>query len=131
MKYLLDTHIWYWLLVDPARLKADVAACLRRSDNELLLSAVSVWELLVLVRKGRIRVAGGADDWVRAAIARSPVREVPLTSAIAFESERLSLPHWDPADRFIAATAVVADALLVTSDEKLIGHAFLRVLSNR
>lgn len=129
MKLLLDTHIWIWSLADPNRLAPHVRASLGDPNHELWLSAISVWEALVLFRKKRLRAAESADIWVAAALARTPVREAPVTHAVAIESERLALNHWDPADRFIAATAVLLDATIVTADARLIGARFLNVLS--
>ena len=130
MRLLLDTHIWIWSLTDPSRLAPQVRASLGDPDHELWLSSISVWEVLVLVRKKRLRVAGSAQQWVADALARAPLRAAPITHAVAMESERLSLDHWDPADRFIAATATLLDATLVTADARLIAARFLKVLSN-
>jgi len=57
---------------------------------------------------------------------RAPLREAPITHAVALESERLSLARWDPADRFIAATAKLLDATLVIADARLIAARFLK-----
>jgi PIN domain nuclease of toxin-antitoxin system len=130
VRLLLDTHIWIWSLTDPSRLTPEVRASFDTPDHELWLSAISVWEVLVLVRKKRLRVAGGVQQWVTDALARAPLREAPISHAVAMESERLSISHWDPADRFIAATARLLDATLVTADARLIAAPFLRVLPN-
>ncbi len=131
MRLVLDTHIWLWSLSEPGRLSPRVSAALADTGNELWLSSVSVWEFLTLVRKGRLRVAGDADHWLDAALSRAPLREAPVTHAIAIESQRLQLPHWDPADRFIAATSSLLGATLVTADERLIEAKGLSVLANR
>lgn len=52
----------------------------------------------------------------------SPLREAPLTIAIAIRSRLLDLPHQDPADRFLAATALVEELILVTADHRLLDH---------
>lgn len=93
------------------------------------LSSISVWETLVLLRKNRLRTVRSAHQRVADALARTPAREAPVTHAIASESEQLSLTSSDPADRFIAATAVLLDATLVTTDARLIGAGFLNILS--
>jgi len=131
VRLLLDTHIWIWSLLDPGRLSARVKRALRQVNNELWLSPISVWETLLLIEKGRIVPAMGAADWLDAALARSPLHEAPITHAIARESRRIMLPHTDPADRFIAATARVLDLTLVTSDTRLLGCKDIVVLANR
>jgi len=130
LKFLLDTHIWIWSLTDTGRLKQDVKSALADPGNELWLSSVSVWEFLVLVRKRRLRVVGDPENWLIDSQARAPLREAPITHAIAIESERLSLAHWDPADRFIAATSRLLEATLITSDQRLIEATDLTILAN-
>jgi len=129
--YLLDTHIWLWSLLEPARLVPRVRRALGSTANELRLSPISVWEVVVLVEKGRIRLNQDLDDWVRLALSSAPLVEAPLTFEIARESRRVALPHQDPADRFLVATARVADLVLVTADERLIEAGACRVLANR
>ena len=131
MRLLLDTHIWIWGLTDPDRLKPKVRAALTHRNADLWLSSISVWEALVLIRKGRLRVEDGdGSRWVGKALKRSPLREAPLTHAIGIESQLIEADHFDPADRFIAATARVLDATLVTSDERMIAARNLKVLPN-
>jgi PIN domain nuclease of toxin-antitoxin system len=132
MRFVLDTHIWIWGLLAPERLSAEVHAVLSEPDHEQALSVISIWETLVLIRKGRLQVtAPSAGQWVRDALARSPARVSPLTAEIAVASEELELDHGDPADRFIAATALVSGATLITADERLIRCSGLEVLANR
>ena len=132
MRLLLDTRNWIWSLTDPKRLAPQVAKALSDPKVELWLSAISVCELLVLIRKHRLYVTGSDGwTWVSEALRRAPLREAPVTHAVAMQRERLLLDHWDPADRFIAGTARVLDATLVTADERLIEAADLKVLANR
>ena len=131
MKLLLDTHIWIWSVASPARLSRKVATALSSGRNELWLSPVSVWELLVLVEKGSLKLDRPAAAWVDAALqAPGSLRDAPLTREIAIESRRVPLAHQDPADRFIAATAVVNGLTLVTADERLLGVPGLPTLAN-
>ena len=130
MRLLLDTHIWIWSLTDPSRLTPEIRASFCGIEHELWLSSISVWEVLVLVRKKRLRVAGSAQQWVADALARAPLREAPITHAVAMESERLSLTHWERGGGGIAATAKMLDATLVTADARLIAARFINVLPN-
>lgn len=132
MRLLLDTHIWIWSLISPERLSPEVRRALSGPDDELWLSAISVWETLVLIRKSRLVVmSADGPTWVSEALANTPVREAQLTYEVAIASEQLALDHWDPADRFIAATAKVLDATLVTADARLIDCAVIKVMANR
>jgi PIN domain nuclease of toxin-antitoxin system len=99
--------------------------------NELWLSLVSVWEALTLARKGRIVLDGSPESWVREALGKVGLREAGLNHGAALRSMALGLAHWDPADRFIAATAVVYDLTLVTADDRLLGCPQYSTLANR
>jgi PIN domain nuclease of toxin-antitoxin system len=129
LKLLLDTHIWLWSLQDPARLGQRIQRELKNSENELWLSPISTWEVLTLNVKGRIRLRGNLSEWV--ARATAPFREAPLTHEIALAARQLPLPHPDPADRFLAATARVLDLTLVTGDASLLGLGEIATLGNR
>jgi PIN domain nuclease of toxin-antitoxin system len=129
LKLLLDTHIWLWSLQDPARLGQRIQRELKNPDNELWLSPISTWEALTLNAKGRIRLHGNLSEWV--ARATAPFREAPLTHEIALAARQLPLPHPDPADRFLAATARVLDLTLVTADASLLGLGEIATLGNR
>lgn len=131
MKLLLDTHIWIWALLDPDRLAPAVRAALEAPENELWLSPISVWEALLLIERGRVTVDTTAVDWVERMSRTLPRREAALTHDIAVASRQLDLPHQDPADRFLAATARVLGLTLVTADERLLGSAEYAVLPNR
>lgn len=130
MKVLLDTHIWLWALLEPERLTEGVRGVLTAADTELWLSPISVWEALLLAERGRIRVEGRAGDWVERLLAALPRREAPLTGEVALASRRVELPHEDPADRFLAATAQVYSLVLVTADERLREGRGFSVLAN-
>ena len=131
MRLLLDTHIWLWGLLDPAKLSRRVARELENSDNELWLSPISVWELMILVDKGRIVLNSDVGEWIKEAHNKVPLREAPITNDIALEMRAIRLPHRDPADRFLVATARVLDLTLVTADERLIGSKSCALLANR
>lgn len=129
MRLLLDTHIWLWSLRDPDHLGKRVLRELRTLENELWLSPVSTWEALTLHEKGRIHLHSDPADWVTRSTA--PFREAPLTHEIASVSRRLLLAPRDPADRFLAATALVLDLTLVTADARLLGLGEIATLANR
>ena len=129
MKLLLDTHIWIWSLAEPKQLSPRVQHELRDQNNQLWLSPVSTWEVLLLHSKGRIQLRGNARDWVTRATMY--MREAPLTHEIVVVAQELPLPHQDPADRFLAATAEVLGLTLVTADHRMLGLGTIATLANR
>lgn len=131
VRLLLDTHIWLRSELEPKRLSRRVARALADSRNELWLSPVSIWETLLLYRKGRVNLHGGPTVWITNALSRAPFREAPLTYEVALATEDVILPHLDPIDRFLAASAKVYDLTLVTADENLIRGKGYSVLANQ
>jgi PIN domain nuclease of toxin-antitoxin system len=117
---LLDTHAAIWVLRDDAALgkKARDAAIAALADGELAISAISFWEIALLIAKRRLRSLDDPGE-TRLQMMRAGIREVPLTGEIAIVAVHLDL-HSDPADRFIAATAMVHNAALMTADETLL-----------
>ena len=129
MRLLLDTHIWLWSLHEPKRLGPRVRRELDNPRNEIWLSPISTWEALTLSAKGRVRLLPDSAAWL--ARATAGFREALLTHEIAVVAVHLSLPHGDPADRFLAATAKVLNLTLVTADRTLLGLGEIRTLANR
>ena len=129
MRLLLDTHIWLWSLKEVDRLGTRVLREVRDSNNELWLSPISTWEAVTLHQKGRVFLGDDVDRWV--AKATSPFREAVLTHQIVAAARELPLPQRDPADRFLAATALVLDLTLVTADTNLLGLGQIATLANR
>jgi len=130
MRLLLDTHIWLWGLLEPERLAPTVAATLEAGDSELWLSPISIWETLVLTAKGRLDLDGDAEEWVQRQLRAMPMQDAPITREVAVSSRQVDLPHQDPVDRFLAATALVYDLTLVTADHRLLATPTWSVLAN-
>lgn len=131
MKLLLDTHIWLWSLRDPARLTRRVARALESTSSELWLSPLSIWELMMLGEKGRIPLSSPAEEWAAGALEKVPLKEAPLTFQVALATRHVHLPHHDPVDLFLAATARVFDLTLVTADQHLAHGKGFSVLANQ
>ena len=131
MKLLLDTHIWLWSTLEPKRLTRRVGNALADPANELWLSPVSVGELIVLLRKRRLRLASDVAEWVAKTMQDLKLTEAPLTVEVALTISSINFPHGDPADHFIAATAKVFGLTLITADEHLIQLPGVHVLANR
>ena len=75
MKYILDTHIWLWSLLEPEKLDKNIVQVLENKENELFISPITIWEILVLAEKGRIKLAPSPNDWINEALKRCPVLE--------------------------------------------------------
>jgi PIN domain nuclease of toxin-antitoxin system len=128
LRLLLDTHIILWSAAEPENLPQTVVEALVNDTNELWFSPISVWEILLLAEKGRISVGSNIIDAVQDIFQKIPVKEAPLNREVAIQSRVVKLPHQDPADRFLAATAIVYDLTLVTADERIISADAVAIL---
>lgn len=130
MKLLLDTHIWLWSLAAPDRLGPKVRRLLAPGKSGVWLSPISVWEVLVLAERGRVRLDADPRAWVAEALERAPFEEAVLNHEVALRSREVAVPHPDPADRFLVATALVYELTLVTADTKLVEARPCSILAN-
>jgi PIN domain nuclease of toxin-antitoxin system len=119
-RLLLDTHVWLWSLLEPERLPSALRSALVEDDAQLWLSPVSVWETLTLAERGRLRLEPDPTAWIHQALAAAPIEHAPVTMEVAMATTSVKLPHRDPADRLLVATAKVFDLTLVTADRRLI-----------
>ena len=131
MKLLLDTHVLLWSLLEPSKLTDAVAKELESQANELWISPISTWEIMILVEKRSVILDAYPEAWLREVFKTIPFKEAPINHEVAIRSRTLGLSHQDPADRFLAASAVVYELTLVTADERLIESDEYTVLANR
>lgn len=126
-RVLLDTHVWVWLaLGTPRRIPPAALRILEETgmSGGLLVSIVSVWEVALLVARGRIVLPLPLLEWVGLALARPEIRLVGLTRPDTV-IDAVNLPgemHGDPADRFLVATARNRRATLATHDERILSY---------
>jgi PIN domain nuclease of toxin-antitoxin system len=120
MRLLLDTHVWLWSVLEPDRISRKVRAELEAPGNELWLSPISIWELLMLCGRGRVVLNEEPESWTRKALSQSRLQDAQLTHEVALATHKLALAHGDPADRFLVATAFVQGLTLVTADQRLV-----------
>lgn len=120
MRLLLDTHVWIWSVARPSRLSRRARRAIEDQRSELWLSPVSVWEVIRLIEKGRLGSLRDPFSWIEDALATLPVRDAPLTGAVAKEAGRFRMSHDDPFDYLIVATARMLNLTLVTADRAII-----------
>ena len=123
MGLLLDTHIWIWFRTGAGNLtKLEIDNILdSHNKNQLFISVISVWEVAMLQKHGRLSLHQSTDRWVASAI--KGLRVLPLTADIAIESVSLPhLEHKDPADRFILATSRILKLNILTHDKILLNY---------
>lgn len=128
---VLDTHAWLWWISNPEKLGAAAASAIEQAmtENGILISSISTWEMALLVAKGRLTLSIDVRDWIRKTESLPFVRFMPMDNTIALRS--VALPkefHADPADRIITATALSTGLPLVTKDKKIRVCSFVRTI---
>ena len=118
---LLDTHILIWLDEGSPRLGKDTLQRINKEFNGgiIAVSAISFWEISMLVQKQRLEIRMPLDDW-RGELIQSGVQEIPVDGSISICAGGLQNFHGDPADRLIVATALKFESTLITADQKIL-----------
>jgi PIN domain nuclease of toxin-antitoxin system len=116
---VLDTATWIWRASDPKRLTTSARRAIDEAERALV-SAISVWEVAMLVAKRRIQLDRPVEQWVDIALALPGIQLAPLEPAIAVRSAKLPGDfHPDPADRIIVATALEKAVPIITPDDRI------------
>jgi len=117
---LLDTHVAIWAITGTLFGRRSMSIVKKALDEgDAAVSAISFWEMAILIAKRRLRSAKSAADQ-RAKILAAGIGEISLGGDICILAGELENLHADPADRLIAATAIAHDATLMTADERLL-----------
>ena len=123
-RLLLDTHIALWLDSGDDRLRASTRALIDgcwQNGGAILLSAITVWEIALLVDTGRIDLDVPVAAWIERFLDCPGIEAVPLGHQAASRSYQLHhLEHRDPADRLLIATAIELACPFVTYDERIV-----------
>ena len=131
MKFLLDTHIFLWGILEPSKLSKQVTDVLENALNEFWLSPITTWEIMILAEKNRITLDGSnPSEWIKKVYSRIPFKEAPLNHEIALQSRLLDLPHQDPADRFLVATSLIYNLIFITADHSILSCKQIKILPN-
>ncbi|NPT41299.1 PIN domain-containing protein [Paraburkholderia sp. 1N] len=128
---VLDTHTLVWWVTGDSTLskKAKTAIAHEMAGGEILVSAISAWEIAMLVERERLLLSMDVSSWLATVAAIEAVRFVPVDVEIATKS--VDLPgefHKDPADRMIVATARKFAVPLVTKDEKIRAYPHVKTV---
>jgi PIN domain nuclease of toxin-antitoxin system len=124
---LLDTHVALWLDAGrdelPYAMRETIDSAWR-GGGTIFFSAVSAWEIALLVEGGRVNLDLPAQQWIDRFLSRPGIEQAYLDCRIATLAYRLyHLPHRDPADRLLIATAIALNCSLVTYDQSILDFA--------
>jgi PIN domain nuclease of toxin-antitoxin system len=127
---VLDTHALVWWVSGDERLSPAAADAIRSelaNAGQIMVSAISFWEIAMLLERGRMALAMELDEWWSAVESIECVSVVPVSPRLAVQSVRLPGEfHKDPADRMIVALARELNAPLLTADGKIQGYPHIK-----
>ena len=124
-RLVLDTHSLIWYLEGLELSEAQVQTIEeRRQANHLYISAISVWEVAMLINKRKAAISISINEWLQRVLAIPGLQVIDLSLTILIDSCYLpDFEHRDPADRMIVASARAIDGHLLTFDQKILAYA--------
>ncbi|MDD2897996.1 MAG: type II toxin-antitoxin system VapC family toxin [Desulfuromonadaceae bacterium] len=128
---ILDTCALVFDSLDPVRLSTKAATAIAQAEDVGALACcdISLWEIAMLVSKGRLDPGTDAQKYIQLVLAARNIKVLPITPEIAARSAQPDFcPHGDPADRIIAASTILHRSKLVSSDQKLATVAGLHIV---
>ncbi len=116
--YLLDTAPFLWAVSSPQSLSAKVRRLIEGGKNSIVVSAVSIWEVMIKAQKGLLPIPNPAQ-WLEAGIKSLDATVAPVRPAHVYALDRLPAIHKDPFDRLLIAQAIAEGWILVTGDDNV------------
>lgn len=117
-QFLLDTHVLLWMQDDNDQLPDHIKEALSDASNDLYISIVSIWEVVIKKSLGKLRLGYSIDELIQSCVF-SNIIILPLQPAFLLTLEKLPFHHRDPFDRIIAATAIELDCQLISKDANM------------
>lgn len=127
MKVLLDTCAFIWLVTEDIKLSELAKEIFLDTDNELLLSAVTGFEIAVKYSLGKLHLTEPPNEFIANRIQANALTELPVSMAHALVLQNLPLHHKDPFDRLLVAQAMVNQVPLLSADQQLSAYAIERL----
>ncbi len=117
MKLLLDTHIFLWFISGDDRLPNNIQQGIRNTDNEVYLSVVSLWEVIIKHQLGKLPLPEPPERYLPIQRERHQIANLSLDEASVSQLAGLPLIHRDPFDRMLICQALEHDLTVVTADD--------------
>lgn len=118
-KYLLDTHVWLWMNLRPNFLPEDIKGLLTNKSNQLFLSVVSVWEVSIKSKLGKLKLPDEIENFVNSHFQINVLQELGINRQHAISAGKLPAHHKDPFDRMLIAQAIQENLVLISADTSL------------
>ncbi len=130
---LLDTHALIWWISDIDKIPAKARQAIQNEvkKGQLGISSISLWEICMLVKKGRLKLSMNLDSWLQKVESLPILTFIPVDNYIAKTSVSIDADSLkDPADRIIVATALQSGLTLITGDQKIRKCGLVKIIWN-
>jgi PIN domain nuclease of toxin-antitoxin system len=118
VKVLVDTHTFLWALLHDHRLSAKAKQFLRSDEHQLLFSLVSLWEIAIKRKTGKLNTVGSSVAYIREEMNAYGMELLPIRYEHVLQLEMLPAHHSDPFDRLLIAQAIHEGLPILTDDDK-------------
>ncbi|MDB6003123.1 MAG: PilT-like protein [Prosthecobacter sp.] len=119
MRYLLDTCTFLWISQQPDKLSSAAAVVVNDARNELYVSDISLWEIMLKHSTGKLPLPGSPRTWIPEKFAYHKFKNLSLNQDAIYRSGELPRVHLDPFDRLLAAQAMESGMTLLSPDAPL------------
>jgi PIN domain nuclease of toxin-antitoxin system len=115
MKYLIDTQILIWSIIDTQKLAKNVVKEFKKTENNILISAVSIWEIAIKTSIGKLILPFELKNIIKE-ISEMNISILDITSEHLIKVAELPFHHKDPFDRLIISQSIIENILIISSD---------------
>jgi PIN domain nuclease of toxin-antitoxin system len=116
MRYLLDTHIFLWWVLDNPKLSEPFKKAIAHPDNDLYLSSASTWEMVIKASIGKLSLPSSPETFIRHQLLINEMTPLDISIEHTFALATLPMIHKDPFDRILIAQAIYENLVLMTDD---------------
>jgi len=118
MRYLIDTHVLLWWFFDRDALSKEAQVIIADSDNDVLVSVVTPWEIFIKQQKGKLKIPDGLMEEIE----NEAFEILPINTKHLMPYKGLPLVHSDPFDRMIIAQTIKEELTLITRDKLILQY---------
>lgn len=122
MRILLDTHCWLWWFNDPGKLSQEATEALADAENEVFISAVSVWEVALKTSLGKLEIVDSLENLMALSLRDQQMRALDVSWRHAQHVISLPMHHRDPFDRLLVAQSQIESLPILTADAQVLAY---------
>ena len=127
MKFLLDTHAFLWWVTNADELSNTVREIITDTDNTILFSVASAWEIVIKFRTGKLSLPEKPEIYIPSRIAANQFQGLPIEINHALQVANLPDYHKDPFDRILIAQSQIEKVPILTKDNLIIQYQVMTI----